>query len=207
MLKSLNGTELAKGVDDALNEELKINLIEEGGVDLIVQTLKSKVPKKSGEFDDEGVAEMSSRDENFEWPDNPVPLQPRSPLPDFEIDMLPDCLNGYVEENSKSLQVPMGYIATSLIGSFSTIIGSAIRHKPMPNKSWNICPNLWFVIVGKPSLKKSPAMRAGMLPLNLISKIEAEKYAEEMKTWEPKHKKLLAMQQGVLDAVRAKCKK
>ena len=136
----------------------------------------------------------------------PTPMEPRDPLPDIDLNSLPEVLRSYIDDRAKNLQVPNGYIGISQICAFGSIIGSSIRIQPKVNDEWKVCPNLWYVIVGSPSIRKSPAMRAGILPLSHISKIEADKFTEEMKSWEPKMRKLISMQQGVEDAIRNKTK-
>jgi Protein of unknown function (DUF3987) len=102
------------------------------------------------------------------------------PVPEFDVTFLPEPMKRYAEDIAESLQCPIDYLAVGLFVSFSSIIGAGCAIRPLQQGDWTIIGNLWGGIIGPPSVKKTPALNAAMVPLAALEK-DADKVYEEEK--------------------------
>lgn len=74
-------------------------------------------------------------------------------------------------DEADRMPCPPDFVAAAVIVGLSSVIGARCAIKPKRRDDWLIVPNLWGGAVGLPSDKKSPAIGAGMKPLDrLIAK-------------------------------------
>lgn len=57
---------------------------------------------------------------------------------------------------------------SAVLVALGSLIGAGCASKPKQNDSWLIVPNLWGAVVGAPSTKQSPALDAGLRPLDRL---------------------------------------
>ena len=98
----------------------------------------------------------------------PVPKPIKSHLPAvkaFDPELLPDRLRDYVMDVSDRQQAPPDFAAVAGLCGIAAIAGNEVRIKPKAHDDWEIVPNLWGAIIGRPSAMKSPAMRAALAPV------------------------------------------
>lgn len=113
-----------------------------------------------------------------QWPD-PLPLPDGlPPVEPFNYDLLPFCLRGWVRDVSERMQCPPEFVAVAMIASGGTLIGRKIGIRPKRFDDWVIICNLWALLIGAPSLMKSPAMREA---LKTIHRLQAEAESEYAK--------------------------
>lgn len=99
----------------------------------------------------------------------PLPLPNNLPsVPKFEPELLPSVLSVRAQEISKTTQAPIDFIAAGFLVAASSLIARHIGIRPKANDNWTVVPNLWGLIVGRPSSKKSPALAAALSPLNRL---------------------------------------
>lgn len=105
------------------------------------------------------------------WPE-PTPLPSGLPpvLP-FNLAMLPDKLQPWVQDISERMQAPADFIAVTAMVAAGSVIGRKVGIRPQQNTDWHEVPNLWGCIIGRPGVMKSPSMKAAMAPLY---KLESE---------------------------------
>lgn len=115
--------------------------------------------------------------------------------------MLPAPLSVWVKDSAHRMGCPPDYIAATLILSLSTVIGASCVVKPKKYDDWTIVPNLWGMIVGSPSQKKSPAIAAGLKPLEHLVSIEKEKYDKELDEYEKEESIREARKKALKDAI------
>lgn len=120
-----------------------------------------------------------------EWP-NPKPIQATLlPVGIFNADLLlPECLRDWVMDETERMPCPIEFIAGTAIVALGSIIGARCAIRPKANDSWAILPNLWGGIVGLPSDKKSPAISAGMKPLDRLIAQSIEDYNSSLSAFE-----------------------
>ena len=113
------------------------------------------------------------------WSD-PVPF-PEELLPvlPFDLSFLPEPLRRYAKDVSETIQCPIDYVAVGLVVSFSSIIGAGCAIRPLKEGDWTVVPNLWGAIIGPPSVKKTPALNAAMIPIASLEKRADEDFANE----------------------------
>jgi hypothetical protein len=90
-------------------------------------------------------------------------LLPVSPFP-YEI--LPDALKDWVMDNAERIGCPPDFIAINCMVVLSSLLGRKVLVKPKRHDNWIVYPNLWGVIIGRSSTKKSPSMDAATIVIN-----------------------------------------
>ena len=68
------------------------------------------------------------------------------------------------------MQAPTDFIAVSAICALAAALGNGVRIAPKQNDDWVVVPNLWGMIIGRPSAMKSPAMKEALGPLQNLEK-------------------------------------
>lgn len=116
------------------------------------------------------------------WTD-PEPIQ--SSLPDvmaFVPEMLPEALRGYVFDVAERQQSAPDFVAVSALCGIAAIVGNRVRIAPKQHDcEWIVVPNLWGMIVGRPSAVKTPSMKAALAPLYKIEKELKSIWDDEIK--------------------------
>lgn len=109
------------------------------------------------------------------------------PVPEFDAEiLLPDSLREYVEDEADRMPCPPVFVAVSLLVALGSLIGCRCVILPKINDTWTVIANLWGAIVGPPSAKKSPAIGAGLKPLNAMASRQRKKFSAEMEEYEMK---------------------
>lgn len=123
---------------------------------------------------------MAARE--LEQASKPKPLpNGRPPVKPFDPVMLPDELAGFVVDTADRQQSPVDFVAVTAVCALSGLIGTRARIQPKQRDSgWLITPNLWGALIGRTSAMKSPAMRAALIPLELMERSAAKGYAEAL---------------------------
>lgn len=110
----------------------------------------------------------------IEYP-KPQPLPNHlPPVPEFEHELLPSVLSVSAQEISKAKQAPIDFVAIGFMVALSSLVARHLAICPMAADSWTVIPNLWGLIVGRPSAKKSPALTAALRPLDRLEDQAAE---------------------------------
>lgn len=191
----------------------KENILKKSGIDDVLAEGK-QVATYSPEQSEHIVAQLAQKHNlttpettSDEWPNSPEEVPTSSDLPDLTPDLIPEIIRPYVVGNAENLQVSLLFIATGLIASFAGIIGSGLRLCPKKfDKSWRECINILHLLIGPPSVKKSPSLEAGLKPLRVVESFESTIYQEKMIEWKPIESKLKAQRDGILDAIKTKTK-
>jgi hypothetical protein len=109
------------------------------------------------------------------WPD-PLPLPAGLPaVLAFDFALLPVALRGWVQDISDRMQCPPDYCAATAIIVAGALIGRKVAIRPKRQDDWQVVPNLFGAMVGRPSLLKSPAMKE---MLKFLARLEVEAKAE-----------------------------
>lgn len=102
----------------------------------------------------------------------------------FIPELLPDAFRDYVMDVADRQQAPPDFAAVTALCGIAATIGNRVRIRPKQNDDWEVVPNLWGAIVGRPSAMKSPAMQAALGPIYAITDDLREKWEEELKSAE-----------------------
>ncbi len=104
-----------------------------------------------------------------DWPD-PDPLP--SDLPEvaqFTDKLLPESLRPWVMDIARRMQCPPDYPAVAAMVGLSSVIGRKVGIRPKArDDGFEVIPNLWGLLIGRPSELKSPAMAEALKPLKQL---------------------------------------
>lgn len=110
----------------------------------------------------------------------------RAKIPHLKADLLPVEIGDYLVDASSRMGIPLESIAASSLVGLSSLLGRKIGIYPNANSTdWQEYANLWGVIVGRPSFKKSSTVEQAIGPLLSWEKqkndqyLKAKKYVEE----------------------------
>ncbi|WP_428657692.1 YfjI family protein [Runella sp.] len=109
--------------------------------------------------------------------EHPEPQPIKKPLPDVQPlppEIVPDGLRGWLVDIAHSKQVPLDFPTATALTLISGLVGSRLGMKPKRRDDWLVIPNLWGMIVAKPSMMKTPVINDVSKPLKNLE-MEAEK--------------------------------
>lgn len=118
------------------------------------------------------------------WPE---PTQLPSALPPvdpFDAELLPVALRGWVMDIAHRMQCPPDFPAVAALVGLSSLIGARAVIQPKARDDWQVVPNLWGVAIGRPGVKKSPALNEALKPLHRLQAAEFELHATAHAAWE-----------------------
>ena len=117
------------------------------------------------------------------WPE-PTPLPNALPPVDpFDAELLPVALRGWVMDIAHRMQCPADFPAVSALVALSSLIGARVVVQPKARDDWQVVPNLWGAVVGRPGVKKSPALSEALKPLNRLQADEFERWQAAHDAW------------------------
>lgn len=111
------------------------------------------------------------------WPD-PLPLVDSKAAPAMPVSLLPEKLRPWLEDEAERMSVPLEMVALPAIVALSAAAGRNIAIFPKRYDAWQVVPNLWGVIIAPPSSLKTPALQAGLRPLEQIAAEAISAYSE-----------------------------
>lgn len=115
-----------------------------------------------------------------DWPE-PTPLHNALPPVDpFDAELLPVALRGWVMDIAHRMQCPADFPAVAALVALSSLIGARAVVRPKARDDWQVVPNLWGAVVGRPGVKKSPALGEALKPLHRLQ-------ANEFELWQAAH--------------------
>lgn len=138
-------------------------------------------------------------------PDWPEPQSIKSqlyPVPAFNPLLLPEPIRKWCVDVSERMQVPLEYMAVSVITIMSSLIGTSALIQPKQHDTWVIVPNLWGGIVGNPSNLKTPTLNEAMRPLKELQNQAYLQYENEMKKYDKDKEQFDEKKKGVKKALR-----
>jgi hypothetical protein len=149
------------------------------------------------------------------WP-APSPIVTTLPsVEPFIPELLPEAMRGYVMDVAERQQSAPDFVAVAALCGLSAVVGNRIRIAPKQHDDWEVVPNLWGAIIGRPSAMKSPAMQSALGPIYSLQDQMRDAWQEEVKAAkvdevlstldakEAKKKAEKAMKGGDRDAARS----
>jgi putative DNA primase/helicase len=118
-----------------------------------------------------------------DWPE-PTPLPNALPPVDaFDAELLPVALRTWVMDIAHRMQCPADFPAVAALVALSSLIGARAVIQPKARDDWQVVPNLWGAIVGRPGVKKSPALGEALKPLHRLQAAEFELNKAAHEAW------------------------
>ena len=102
---------------------------------------------------------------------NDIDIIAKKKLPNITPDMLPNSMGGWVQDVCERIESPFEIGAVTAITIIGNLIGNKVGVRPKQRDSWTVVPNLWGMIIGKPSIKKTPVYSE---IYKSVSRVEAE---------------------------------
>ncbi|WP_233194289.1 MULTISPECIES: DUF3987 domain-containing protein [unclassified Acidovorax] len=113
-----------------------------------------------------------------------------TPLPDalppvhaFDAELMPEALRAWVMDIAHRMQCPPDFPAVAALVAASSLIGARAVVQPKARDDWQVVPNLWAMTVGRPGVKKSPALADTLRPLNHLQANEFEQWQLAHDAW------------------------
>ena len=103
------------------------------------------------------------------------------PVEAFDFDLLPFALREWVKDTANRMQCPPDFVAVGAMVALSSVIGRKAVIRPKQHDKWEVVPNLWGMVVGRPGVMKSPALSEMMHPLNVLQQIANKDYKQAQK--------------------------
>ena len=117
------------------------------------------------------------------WPE-PTPLPNALPAVEaFNAKLLPVALRGWVMDIAHRMQCPPDFAAVGAVVALSSLIGARAVVRPKERDDWQVVPNLWGLIVGRPGVMKSPALGEALKPLNRLQVAEFDQWQAAYDAW------------------------
>jgi putative DNA primase/helicase len=111
----------------------------------------------------------------------PKPLPPElAPVEPFPLAALPTALRPWVEDVAERMQCPPDFVAVPLLVGAASLAARHVMIRLRRLDDWRETANLWALIVGRPGVMKSPAMRAALAPLERMEARDADVFNEAM---------------------------
>ena len=133
------------------------------------------------------TASMTAEDaENWQVP-LPIPDTLR-PVEPFNFALLPDALRPWITDIAERMQCPPDFPAVGVMVALSSVIGRKACIRPKRHDDWRVTPNLWGVIVGRPSAMKSPALSEVMKPLDRLEASASKLHTELMRDFKTRQR-------------------
>ncbi len=118
------------------------------------------------------------------WP-TPTPLPSTLPaVAPFDADLLPESLQAWVMDIAQRMNCPPDFVAVAAVVSLSSLIGARCTVRPKRKDDWRLVPNLWGAVIGRPGVKKSPALNEAMQPLHMAETLDRERWQEDYTAWQ-----------------------
>lgn len=129
------------------------------------------------------MARLAGWKESLPWPD-PTPLPDAlPPVQALTEDLLPTALRAWVMDIAHRMQCPPDFVAVSALVGLSSLVGARAVVQPKALDTWQVVPNLWGLVVGRPGVKKSPALGEALKPITRMQESELDTCQAATEAW------------------------
>jgi putative DNA primase/helicase len=117
-----------------------------------------------------GVSPFSAAPEPHPLPAKLLPVDP------FDFDLMPKKLQSWVRDVAERMQCPPDYVGVSTMTAAGSLVGRKVALRPKANDDFIIVGNMWSCAIGRPGVKKSPAMRAALEPSRRLEALAEQEF-------------------------------
>lgn len=132
----------------------------------------------------------------------PMVKKQKKQLVEFPVECLPDSIRQYIKDVAESLQVPVDMVASFVLAVLSLCI--QCKYTVNVKTDWNESVNIYVVVVGRPSERKSPTLKETTRPIFRYMDEENERRHSQIAEYELKKKILTGQLKNVQDALSKK---
>ena len=113
-------------------------------------------------------------------PNKPI-KKDNSKLPKITKDMLPSQISNWVADVCERIESPLEVGVVNALSLLGNLIGNRVAIKPKKNDyNYLEYPNIWGMVIGSPSMKKTPVFAEISKSVNRIQATESKQYSEVM---------------------------
>jgi hypothetical protein len=109
-------------------------------------------------------------------------------IPPFPLDVLPGAARDFVVTKSAALGTDPTALAMATLAALSGAIHHRFRAKVQRKTDWWVHPNLWVLLVGRVSSKKTPVVDAATRPAEQYQAELQREYKAELRDWKTKNR-------------------
>lgn len=142
----------------------------------------------------------------FEGDPEPLASKLTDVLP-CPIETFPEPIREWIHGFAEQMQIPCDYLTASLLVYVGGLIGRKRGLRMRSGTDWIEYPNLWGLLVGRPSAMKSPAMQSMRGPFQVIADRANKDYEESIKSYELELAAYNIRKKGYEEVYKSKCKK
>lgn len=102
--------------------------------------------------------------------------------PAFPVEVLPPAVRAYAEAAAASIPVPVEMVAVPLLGAAAALLGNRL-HLTL-KASYREYPSLYLALVAPPGAAKSPALKLGVWPLDVLQRRAMERHRNDLAIFE-----------------------
>lgn len=108
----------------------------------------------------------------------PVPFTSQLlPVETFSIKLLPNSLRDWLVDICQRMDnAPIDFAAVSALCALGSLLGRKVSICPKQHDNWQVIPNLWCAIIGRPSSKKTPLLNEIIKPIKDFERTASEDY-------------------------------
>ncbi|EGV18774.1 YfjI family protein [Thiocapsa marina] len=115
-----------------------------------------------------------------EWPKiQPIPAT-LYPVDPFDMALLPESLRGWIADAAERMQCPPDFPAVGAMVALSSVVGRKCVVRPKRFDDWEVVPNLWGAVVGRPGIMKSPALSVALNPLDRLQTAARDAFKDQV---------------------------
>ena len=100
-------------------------------------------------------------------------------VPPCPLEVLPATLRHFVTAQSELIGCERGALAMTVLAAVSGALDHRFALKMLRNGDWWVSPRLWVLLVGDPSVKKTPIIRCATEQLDRMQAVAFRKYKED----------------------------
>ncbi|MBI4006293.1 MAG: DUF3987 domain-containing protein [Gammaproteobacteria bacterium] len=122
------------------------------------------------------------------------------------LEIIPGPFQAWIKDVCYRMQCPIDFVAAAAITMTGSVIGAGCAMRPKQRDNWQVIPNLWGGVVGRPSILKTPALEQAMSPLSKLERNAKEKHDQDAAAYEAELAAYQANKSALQDIMR-KCAK
>lgn len=112
----------------------------------------------------------------LDWPEPEIIKPTLLPVLPLNAIIIPVPYRDWVLDVAERMQCPSDFVAVASIVVTAAIIGAGCAVRPKQNDDWQVVPNLWGGVVGRPGMLKTPAIAEVMKIINILEAESKQQY-------------------------------
>ena len=122
--------------------------------------------------------------DGLDWPEPQAIPDDLAAVKPLDPSLLPATLRPWVVDIAERMQCPIEFPAVSAMVALAGMVGRRAAIRPMQRDDWTEYPNLWGMLIGRPSLMKSPPMKQVLGPIRRLTEAARQEHAAAVKVYE-----------------------